>query len=47
MAANIEQTDTQGSNVDTKLEGRQPHISLAALSLFNIKLFFLDVRITF
>lgn len=42
---NIEQTDTQGSDVDTKLEGWQPYICLAIASHFNVK-FFLDTRIT-
>lgn len=44
---NIEQTDTQGSDVDTKLEGWQPYICLAIVSHFNVKLLFLDTRITF
>lgn len=47
MAMNIEQTDTRGSNVDTKLEGRQPYVFLAVVSHFTIKVLLLDVRISF
>lgn len=47
MAVNTEQTDTPGSNADTKLEGRQPYICLTVVSHFKVKFLFLDMTITF